>query len=450
MRASYLYENISQLMSLRQKRISVSLLSGAEEGECVQQPVPARKTAFALCASVSLLLLWGVHTHPNLDNTTLSVANVHTGRLPLLRSPFPNRYPEFSALHSSFPVVPSQLSAPRFPVPLRRSLPISHAYSESALLDDPRQMQQNSSNAGESETAVISAERAELKRSLFTLCASYDRGFGATPESRKDVDEIIKKLEAINPTPTNATRGIEGGLSTQDHGLPPMEGIWRMVWTTAQDVLNLGASPVVLPGAIYQVIQPPMATNIIDFIPRAQALLPAVFPSTLLRAEIEARASEARRVPNSKFNRVELTFESVKVAPVEVLGIKADLRQLDEWRLKNLGSGIVPQLNFDYPQIDLKELPGVDPEKVPAFFDVLYLDEDMLIVKQRQIKARINRSPSSKSPEEIKQGQAQRFRLPKLPFRPPKPPFEIPKAPKVWQGRPGKYSVFTKVSSFDP
>jgi hypothetical protein len=134
-----------------------------------------------------------------------------------------------------------------------------------------------------------------------------------------------------------------------------------MIWTDAQDVLVLGASPVASIGAIYQVFSPPVVTNIIDFIPRAQALLPpALVKPTLFRAEVGTRAS----VRVSRPNRVGLDFEKVKLTAVEVLGIKVG---------ENL-----PPLGFNLPQINL---PGSDPDK-PGYFDVTFLDDEMLIIRQ--------------------------------------------------------------------
>jgi len=209
----------------------------------------------------------------------------------------------------------------------------------------------------------------ELKLKLLQLCASYDRGFGASPSAREQVDDIIEQLKVMNPTPVDAARGIEGGYSAtyddnDDEGSIPLKGIWRMVWTTALDVLNLAASPIASPAAIYQVIEPPIATNIIDFIPRAQSLLPTSFPSSLLRAEVLTRTSKR---PES--NRVGLDFEAVKLAPVEFLGM--DVSSL-------------PPFGINFPKINLQDLPGVDPANAPGFFDVVYLDDDMLIIKQNE------------------------------------------------------------------
>ena len=205
------------------------------------------------------------------------------------------------------------------------------------------------------------AERAEIKAKLVQLCASYDRGFGASPKARQQVEELVEKLEALNPTPSGASQGVDGN-ATPD-GTVPLKGIWRMVWTTALDVLNLGASPIATAGAIYQVIDPPIATNIIDFIPRIQSLFPTSFPPSLIRAEVKTRTSKR----STSSNRVGLNFEAVKLVPVEVLGFNPDF---------------LPPFAVNFPQIKLEDLPGVDPETAPGFFDVTYLDSDMLIIKQ--------------------------------------------------------------------
>lgn len=86
-----------------------------------------------------------------------------------------------------------------------------------------------------------SAEASLLKRELYQLAASYDRGFSATPKARKEASDIIDKLSAVNPT-ENASRGIDGDTSYKPDDVP-LKAIWRMIWTSALDVVSLGASP---------------------------------------------------------------------------------------------------------------------------------------------------------------------------------------------------------------
>ena len=83
-------------------------------------------------------------------------------------------------------------------------------------------------------------QAASLKRELYQLAASYDRGFSATPKARKEANEIIDKLSAINPT-QEASQGIDGNSYGDNY--VPLKAIWRMIWTSALDVVSLGASP---------------------------------------------------------------------------------------------------------------------------------------------------------------------------------------------------------------
>jgi len=86
-----------------------------------------------------------------------------------------------------------------------------------------------------------SEEASLLKRKLYQLAASYDRGFSATPKARKEASDIIDKLSAVNPT-ENASRGVDGDTSYKSDDVP-LKAIWRMIWTSALDVVSLGASP---------------------------------------------------------------------------------------------------------------------------------------------------------------------------------------------------------------
>ena len=76
------------------------------------------------------------------------------------------------------------------------------------------------------------------------------------------------------------------------------------------------------PSAIYQDIQnPPVAINIIDFIPRAQSLLPPlILPPLLLHTRVSTRASSR----SGKSNRVGLLFEGLALQPIELLGRRVD------------------------------------------------------------------------------------------------------------------------------
>lgn len=205
-------------------------------------------------------------------------------------------------------------------------------------------------------------KRSSLKLDLLAMAASYDRGFGASPKARNRVDTIIRELEAYNPEEF-AAMGINGGNGDYDMDnsqSSPLEGSWRMIWTTASDVLVLGASPVATVGAIYQLFDDlPVVTNVIDFIPKLQSLLPPnLVPASLIRAKVQTRASAREGFPN----RVGLSFEAVKLQPVEFLGQDATS---------------LPPFAANLPK-----LPGTDNNDGPGYFDVTYLDDELLVIQQ--------------------------------------------------------------------
>jgi len=190
-----------------------------------------------------------------------------------------------------------------------------------------------------------------LKRKLIKIAAVYDRGFGASSSANQKANDIIQELESFNEMKF-AARGITGNETS------PLLGSWSMIWCTAFDVLVLNASPLTSVGAIYQVFQPPKITNIIDFAPRGQSLLP-IIPPSLLRAKVSTRGSPRKNHPN----RVGLVFESVQLDPIEFLGNKV--------------GGSLPPLGFDLPK-----LPGQDEESRSGYFDVTFLDEELLVIRQ--------------------------------------------------------------------
>jgi uncharacterized surface protein with fasciclin (FAS1) repeats len=106
----------------------------------------------------------------------------------------------------------------------------------------------------------------ELKSKLFAFAASVDRGFGAKQSERESIQRIVDELIAQNPTEV-PTLGLfpDNQLGKSS----PLAGAWKMVYTTAFDVLSLAASPVSTLQAIYQVIGSDGASvNIIDLSPR--------------------------------------------------------------------------------------------------------------------------------------------------------------------------------------
>jgi PAP_fibrillin len=239
--------------------------------------------------------------------------------------------------------------------PIRSSAPSD---VETAEDDDDESLENKEWN----QNVGIDVVKSKIK--LIQLAASYDRGFGASPSARNQVAALIESLERQNESRQAASTILQPEIMQRPTSTT-LIGNWRMIWTTAFDVLSLQASPFFIAGAIYQVFESAetkIVTNIIDFIPRIQSLSPSLLPNTLIRAKVQTRAC----LPSSGGpNRVGLNFEAVAVQPIQLIGFD---------------STTLPPLAFDLPK-----LPGTSSStSSPGYFDVTYLDDDLLIIRQNQ------------------------------------------------------------------
>jgi len=204
---------------------------------------------------------------------------------------------------------------------------------------------------------------------LFSISASCDRGFASSREDRKMVDLLVEKLKELNPT-VNANINLypNNNVNNSITVDVPLEGVWKLVYTSAFDVLSLSANPFFTIQGIYQVIQQDgNSTNVIDIAPRLQSLLPSsISLDSNIRLKVYTTAS-ARPINN----RVGLTFRKVEVKPVSLLGMSLSLPSF----VANL-----PQATLFGSNINNNGILGTN--EGPGYFDVLYLDDDCLIIKQ--------------------------------------------------------------------
>lgn len=230
------------------------------------------------------------------------------------------------------------------------------------------------------EALIARGEREGLKLQLLRVCAACNRGFGASMADRTNVDVLLAQLNQLNPT-LDSTVGVTGsdaaapawrgrGLenSAESDGTiasGPLEGVWRLVYTNASDVLSLDVNPIAGVGPISQEISlPGSVTNVIDFYPRAASLLPPGLLRSSTRLRVMTRAT-ARSM-----TRVGLTFERVAVEPRALLG--ADI------------SSLLPALSIPLPRLPGSDRAGADSASSPAFFDVTYLDRELLVIQQNE------------------------------------------------------------------
>lgn len=217
----------------------------------------------------------------------------------------------------------------------------------------------------ESDVEQTDAQKTVLKRKLLGLCAVTDRGFGALPNDRKAVDDLVQQLSALSDS--QPTRNLYPNNSDDENCL--IEGSWKLVYTTALDVLSLGASPFTLLQGIYQIIKKNGdSVNIIDLAPRIQAAFPPsiVGLGTTLRLKVFTSAYARDDA------RVGLTFRRVEAAPLNLFGRTV--------------ASVFPAFKADLPQATLFGSnmgdTGVMGTEGPGYFDVLFLDDDCLIIAQ--------------------------------------------------------------------
>ena len=215
------------------------------------------------------------------------------------------------------------------------------------------------------------AHRAQLKSRLFAKSAACDRGFGASTRDREEIAAIVAKLTALTPIkvptrglfPYRATEGDEAHSTV----VAPVEGVWQMVYTTAFDVLSLAASPVTLLQGVYQVISADgESINVIDLAPRIQAILPVQLQSEKgLTSTFRLKVSTAAKARTD--TRIGLTFKKVAGSTAKFL---------------NFDVSKFPKFGVSFPT-STKIGAGADASDTdPSFFDVLYLDDDCLIIDQ--------------------------------------------------------------------
>ena len=222
----------------------------------------------------------------------------------------------------------------------------------------------------EEPAAEPTKDVAALKSKLFAACAAADRGFAASPADRAEIEALLDELSPLSPI-EEPTRGIADGAADA-----PLRKCWRLVYTSASDVSTLAANPLASLGGIYQDARElPVVVNVIDSFPRLLANLPPdaaskLATTTRLRVKTRARPRSATRVG--------LSFERVGAEQLAILG-----QEVPDWLPKPKVD--LPQLGLDVQRRIFNVGDDEDPRDAasnPAFFDVQFLDDELLVIKQ--------------------------------------------------------------------
>ena len=80
---------------------------------------------------------------------------------------------------------------------------------------------------------------------LLAAIEPLQRGVGASEDDQKDVEQLIRKLEKVNPNPKSLAS-------------PLINGKWKLIYTTSQSILQSKRPAVLRPnGPIFQYIGMP-------------------------------------------------------------------------------------------------------------------------------------------------------------------------------------------------
>ena len=191
------------------------------------------------------------------------------------------------------------------------------------------------------------------KGDLRAAIASTNRGIAANAADKQAIASMIAQIEDRNPTPDP--------LSATDL----LEGNWRLLYTTSQELLGIDRVPLAQLGDIYQCVR--MADsriyNIAEVkgLPYLESLISVVASFSPAAETVEASSAEPlKRRVNVRFNRAVIGLQ-------RALGYQSPtqyIQQLEQTPKMTLLKGIDFAINADRQQ---------------GWLEITYLDKDLRI-----------------------------------------------------------------------
>mmetsp|Transcript_47947 Transcript_47947/g.113006 ORF Transcript_47947/g.113006 Transcript_47947/m.113006 type:complete len:311 (+) Transcript_47947:103-1035(+) len=161
------------------------------------------------------------------------------------------------------------------------------------------------------DTTARKATPEELKRQFLVAAAGANRGLAAAKEQRRALLDLVEALEGVQSEKS-------GGVAPNDD--PELLGRWRLLFTSAFDVLSLGAIPLVLPGQIFQNVYERdgegMLTvdNVVELSPATEPILSAMSFGSTLQLVVTARGVKQGT------DQVGISFEKSRLQPLSLMG----------------------------------------------------------------------------------------------------------------------------------
>lgn len=219
-------------------------------------------------------------------------------------------------------------------------------------------------------SSVTAPEAVRLKQEFLELAESTKRGFTASSSDRERANELIYALAAFNPSTQPASPYYEGGDTTVG---PSLAGKWTLVYTDAPDITSLDSTPTAKLGRIGQECSPPYIKNVIEWKrPAWASSLP--FTGTDESRILQRVVTKATASPNRPM-LVDLVVAGFELQSGEAAA---------EVAISNLADTIVDK-GLPVGLLSINPIKVEGSVTVPfGQFEVLYLDEEMRIIKTGQ------------------------------------------------------------------
>jgi len=220
-------------------------------------------------------------------------------------------------------------------------------------------------------------EAIKAKSDLLALASSTKRGFSASQNQRKEAKKLCETLKMYNPTsePVYPYYSGEDKVDTSDVTFS-LSGKWTLVYTDAPDITGLDSGPLATAklGRIGQECAPPFIKNVIEWKkPTWAGNLP--FSGTDDARVLQKVCTEAMSSPKNP------RIVDLKLVGLDLLGFGGSITE--ESVEGDAMRGSIIQSPGEFFEKNPVELRG--PLKAPfGRFEVLYLDEDMRIIKTYQ------------------------------------------------------------------
>ena len=251
---------------------------------------------------------------------------------------------------------------------------------------------------------LASTEVQSLKQELYDLATKTNRGFAANALERRTASEIIFDLARFNTSREpaqdyyNDGRGGGGGSNTPTNSV---KGKWQLIYTDAPDIVSLDSSKnpfsTAKLGRIGQECSPPYIKNVIEWLrPEWAKSLP--FSGTDESRVLQKVVTAASATPTKPMT-VELKvagFELEAGSDKNGHGDQHDHHQIDDQTMAKRNYDWMSRIQKDGLPAGLLSLNPVDlkgPMNPLPFgqFEILYLDEELRMIRTGQNYLAVNR-----------------------------------------------------------